>query len=231
MFSVAVIGPDGAGKTTIARRLEQASSLPIKYLYMGINLESSNVALPTSRFIEWLKRKRLKNSGAPKPASASLHHRANGKHKSANPLWAAIRLLNRLAEEWYRQYLSWKIRRAGQIVVYDRHFKFDFELERGGASAEKLRVTDKIHRWCLAKFYPQPDVVFYLDAPAEVLFARKGEATVEYLEARRQAFLRQGQVTRNFIRVDATQTADEVYNEVVAHLTTFYQHQRGNGRA
>lgn len=231
MLSVAVIGPDGAGKTTIARRLEQSNRLPIKYLYMGINIESSNVALPTSRLIEWLKRKRRKNSGAPKPASTSLHHRTNGKKKKANPVWAAIRLCNRLAEEWYRQYLSWKIQRAGQIVVYDRHFKFDFELEQGGGSVEKMRTTDKIHRWCLAKFYPQPDVVFYLDAPAEVLFARKGEATVEYLEARRQAFLRQGQVTRNFIRVDATQTADEVYDEVVAHLSKFYQQKRGNGRA
>lgn len=230
MLSVAVIGPDGAGKTTIARRLEQSSQLPIKYLYMGINIESSNVALPTSRFIEWLKQKKRKNSGAPKPMSTSLHHRTNGKKKT-NPIWAAIRLCNRLAEEWYRQYLSWKIRRAGQIVVYDRHFKFDFELEQGGGSAEKLRTTDKIHRWCLAKFYPQPDVVFYLDAPAEVLFARKGEATVEYLEARRQAFLRQGKVTRNFIRVDATQTTDKVYDEVVAHLSKFYQQKRGNGRA
>ncbi len=195
---------------------------------MGINIESSNVALPTSRFIEWLKRKRRKNSGAPQPVSTSLHHRSNGKRKSANPVWAAIRLLNRLAEEWYRQYLSWKIRRAGQIVVYDRHFKFDFE--QGSSKDEKLRFTDKVHRWCLAKFYPQPDVVIYLDAPAEVLFARKGEATVEYLEARRQAFLHQGRATKNFIRVDATKTAEEVYCEVVDHLAQFYHGKRGNGR-
>lgn len=228
MFSVAVIGPDGAGKTTVARRLEQSSSLPITYLYMGINIESSNVALPTSRFIEWLKRRRRKSSGAPQPASTSLHHRTNGKRKSAPPVWAGIRLLNRLAEEWYRQYLSWKIRRVGQIVVYDRHFKFDFE--QSCANGENLRFTDKVHRWCLAKFYPQPDVVIYLDAPAEVLFARKGEATVEYLEARRQAFLRQGASTRNFIRVDATQSADAVYQEVIAHLARFYQRTRGNGR-
>ncbi len=228
MFSVAVIGPDGAGKTTVARRLEQSSTLPIKYLYMGINIESSNVALPTSRFIEWLKRKRRKNSGAPKPVSTSLHHRSNGKRKSANPIWAAVRLLNRLAEEWYRQYLSWKIRRAGQIVVYDRHFKFDFE--QSSSNGEKLRFTDQVHRWCLAKFYPQPDVVIYLDAPAEVLFARKGEATVEYLETRRQAFLQQGRVTKNFIRVDATQTADEVYGEVIDHLAKFYHGKRGTGR-
>lgn len=228
MFSVAVIGPDGAGKTTVARRLEQSSALPITYLYMGINIESSNVALPTSRFIEWLKRKRRKRSGAPQAASTSLHHRANGKRKSANPVWATIRLLNRLAEEWYRQYLSWKVRRSGRIVVYDRHFKFDFE--QYSSNGEKLHFTDKVHRWCLAKFYPQPDVVIYLDAPAEVLFARKGEATVEYLEARRQAFLQQGQITRNFIRVDATQSAEEVYHEVIAHLAKFYNGKHGNGR-
>ena len=52
MASIALIGPDGAGKTTVTRFLEASSLLPFKYLYMGINLEASNVALPTFRFIE-----------------------------------------------------------------------------------------------------------------------------------------------------------------------------------
>ena len=233
MFSVAVIGPDGAGKTTIARRLEQSSGLPITYLYMGINIDSSNVALPTSRLIEWAKSKRRKKSVPgtvshhARPASTSLHHRQNGKSKPAGKVWALIRLLNRLAEEWYRQYLSWRYRRSGRIVIYDRHFKFDFEqVEK---SSEKVRATDKWHRWLLARAYPHPDMVIYLDAPAEVLYARKGEATVAYLDARRQAFLRQGETTPNFITVDATQPLETVYAQVASHITQFYNHKK-NGR-
>jgi len=36
MFSVAVVGPDGSGKTTICRRLRDTLGLPTRYVYMGI---------------------------------------------------------------------------------------------------------------------------------------------------------------------------------------------------
>jgi len=230
MFSVAVIGPDGAGKTSIARRLEQSSGLPITYLYMGINVESSNVALPTSRFLEWLKSKRRRQKGGPRPQSTSLHHRNSSPHRSAGKVWAAVRLMNRLAEEWYRQYLSWQQRRRGRIVIYDRHFKFDFEREETRPATAPLRLTDKLHRWLLAKTYPYPDLVIYLDAPAEILFARKGEASVEYLEARRQAFLRQGQHVPNFVTINATQPLERVYAQVFDHIHAFYRDRKNGNR-
>jgi len=223
MFSVALIGADGAGKTTIARELEKTFPRPVKYLYMGINIGSSNVALPTSRFIEFVKRLRRKKPGAGRARSASLHDRAAGKPRLLASLWAGARLVNRLAEEWYRQFLAWKYRRRGQIVVYDRHFKFDFELEAANLNGNALRWTDWLHRWCLAHLYPRPDLVIYLDAPAEVLYARKGEASLQYLESRRQAFLRQGEKERNFVTVDATRPLDQVYAEVAGHLTRFCQ--------
>ena len=56
MFTVALIGPDGAGKSTISRRLQASINRPIKYVYMGINLEASNIMLPTTRLMLALKR-------------------------------------------------------------------------------------------------------------------------------------------------------------------------------
>src|SRR5437667_23836 len=50
-FTVALIGPDGAGKTTIGRRLEKSLPLPVRYLYMGVNAEASNALLPTTRVL------------------------------------------------------------------------------------------------------------------------------------------------------------------------------------
>ena len=45
MVSIALVGADGAGKTTIARELERAADPPVKYIYMGVNTSASNVAL------------------------------------------------------------------------------------------------------------------------------------------------------------------------------------------
>jgi cytidylate kinase len=56
MFTVALIGPDGAGKTTISRRLEHELPLPVKYVYMGINTVASNHMLPTTRLACAMKR-------------------------------------------------------------------------------------------------------------------------------------------------------------------------------
>ena len=56
MFTVAVIGPDGAGKSTVTQQVLKQLDLPLKYIYMGVNLESSNLVLPTTRLILELKR-------------------------------------------------------------------------------------------------------------------------------------------------------------------------------
>jgi len=223
-FTVALIGPDGAGKSTIARRLETSFPLPVKVLYMGINTESSNVALPTTRLIERVRRVRQRRLAAVRPGTGTA---ALATGKSSGKLWAAVRLTNRLAEEWYRQFLSWGYTRRGKIVVYDRHFKFDFECDRN----RQRSLSDRLHRWCLAKFYPRPHLVIYLDAPAEVLFARKGEANLQWLEERRQAFLSQGAETPGFVRVDATQPLKAVYAEVRERILGFNEARAKTQRA
>lgn len=224
MISIAIIGADGAGKTTIANMLLESFSRPIKYLYMGINIESSNVTLPTSRVIELLKNLRDKKSGGGLPRSGSLHHKKSSvKTGFVKKIWLFIRLLNRLAEEWYRQMLSWIYRKRGYIVLYDRHFLFDFDNNGRNSDSYDLPLAEKIHRWCLHHFYPQPDLVIFLDAPAEVLFARKGEATIEFLNSRRNSFLEQGKKTRNFLQVDATQPLEKVYSTVSVEIEQFYK--------
>lgn len=211
-FSVALIGGDGAGKSTIIRKLEKSFSLPVKSIYMGVSREASNVSLPTSRLVRYLKRAR--NGRA---RSGGTERKGSGK------AWAALRLVNLLAEEWYRQVHSWYYQRKNQIVAYDRHFQFDFEYDNAETNTSSLRFSDWLHRWCLAKLYPRPDLVIFLDAPAEVLLARKGEANVQWLESRRQAYLRQGKKTPNFVRIDATQQLESVYDQVAQCILQFHQ--------
>jgi thymidylate kinase len=221
MFTVALIGADGAGKTTIGQLLAAHFPVPVKYLYMGANIESSNAALPTSRLILFIKlwryKRIAKRSGIIDPGFVSTHHKAHRSVKYGR-IGATLRLLNRLAEGWFRQLISWVYQLRGFIVIYDRHFLFD----AASANPEGQRFIDRVYYWLLTHLYPQPDLVIFLDASPEILYARKGEATLESLQKRREAYIAQGKKTANFIRVDAAQPIDQVIAEVSGQIMTFH---------
>jgi len=196
---------------------------------MGINIEASNHALPTSRLVAFFKRRKNKDSGVYRCVDDSVPERENAKRGLSGWLWAIGRLINRLLEEWYRQLLSWAYQIRGYAVVYDRHFLYDFTLD--GIDGEKQPADKRLHRWLLEKRYPQPHLTIYLDAPAEVLFARKGEKTLEELERRRQAFLQLRCRAKNFILIDATRPFDVVHAEVSRLIEQGYRNSRASAVA
>ncbi|HSD81046.1 MAG TPA: hypothetical protein VLB47_10305, partial [Solirubrobacteraceae bacterium] len=70
-------------------------------------------------------------------------------------------------------------------------------------------------------FYPRPDLVIFLDAPPEVLHARKGEGTPASLARRRREYLQLAETTEHFAVVDATQPLDDVVGQVTQLLRDF----------
>ena len=181
-FTVALIGCDGAGKTTVARALERTPDLPVRYLYMGVSAESSNRRLPTTRIAHAVKRRR---DDAP-PAASRGHPRACTR-RTCRAGRAGLRLANRLAEEWYRQLIAQRYVARGWVVVFDRHFLADYHAS--DVAGVDRPLSRRIHGWMLAHAYPRPDLVILLDAPPEVLHARKGEGTLASLARRRADYL------------------------------------------
>ncbi len=74
----------------------------------------------------------------------------------------------------------------------------------------------------LRHVFPKPGLMIYLDAPAEVLLARKGEGTAEVLEERRRAYLEMGQMVPHFAVIDATQPEDKVLADAQALILDFH---------
>jgi thymidylate kinase len=214
MTTVALIGADGAGKTTVASRLPDLLPVPVRYLYMGVSTDSSNIMLPTTRLTRRVKRA----LGAPPDSAGPPAHGPRRPRPSSflrrrvADLRAAARLVNRFAEEWYRQWLAWRWERTGSVVLFDRHFFADYHAY--DLQGEDRSWSQRLHGFVLGRLYPRPDLVVYLDAPAEVLLARKGEGTAEALERRRDEYRSIRGHVRHFVEVDATRPIDEVTEQV-----------------
>ncbi len=194
---VALLAPDGAGKSTLAQALKCDFGLNAQLIYMGTNLAASTVGLPTTK---WLHRT-LKKSRAPKPLRLLLK---------------PVNYCNRTLELWYRiAFARWQVSR-GKFVVFDRYVYDSWIAKPATTWAKRLR------RKFLEAGWPTPDLVILLDAPGELLFRRKGEHSPEWLEQQRQAYLALQKQLPQMRVLDATQNAEEARREAIALIWKKY---------
>jgi thymidylate kinase len=218
LTTVALIGPDGAGKSSIIRRVTAQLPVPVRSIYMGVNLESSKLMLPTTRLALEAKRRR---GGRPDMVGASLgggKPSKPGRRRLLREARSGLRLANWIAEEWFRQAVAWAHQQRGRVVLFDRHFFCDYYANDVAGRRPGRPWTSRVHGAMLERWYPRPDLVILLDAPAEVLFARKGEGTIESLERMRQDLLELVPHVDRFVTVDATKGLDAVTADVIAAI-------------
>jgi thymidylate kinase len=109
----------------------------------------------------------------------------------------------------------------GRVVLMDR-LAFDALLPSAQAKGRLGAVTDAF----ALRFQPRPDLVLVLDAPGELMFARKGEHSPQILEEWRNAYLELAEDISSSYVLDAGQSASLVRVKatgllwnVVAHTT------------
>jgi len=196
--SVALLAPDGAGKSTLAQSLTKDNFLRAKLVYMGSNIAASTVGLPTTK---WLH-ERLKER--------------NGVKKKKKTLgFIALKIfsfINRLVEQWYRAGAALGYLLRGRLVVFDRYL-YDSWLNKPAKTPWK-----RLRRKMFESICPTPDLVVLLDAPGKMLWERKHEHTPEWLEQQRRGYLALKDRVPQMRVVDATQQAEVVKREVTAMI-------------
>ncbi len=199
-ISVALLAPDGAGKSTLAAALQRDYGLRAQLLYMGTNVQASTVGLPTTR---WLHRRQK----AARPAGRRLLLKPAG-------------FVNRMLEQWYRfgyaHFQKWR----GRIVVFDR-FVYDAWVARPATT-----LRQRIRRALLNLGWPTPDLIILLDAPGELLYRRKGEHSPAWLEQQRQGYLSLQHSLPQMVVVEASRPARAVQREVTALIWECYRRRQ-----
>lgn len=217
-FVVALVGPDGAGKSSLAERLVAGLGRPAARIYAGDNPESAGGMLPTTRMLWWYRDRRGDGPvhGPPpvtRPAPRPALRRALGAPRSV------LMLSIQCSEEWARLRRARRLAARGTVVVLDRSYVHDYYWH--DVSAQSRTVIQRAHGWWLQRVLPLPDLTVVLDAPAELLYARKPEGSAFAVDRRRSEYLSMPQLTRGWVTIDAGRMLAEVERDTVDAVLAF----------
>ncbi len=180
-FVLAVMGPDGSGKSTFLNQFEKDIQ-------------------PAFRRMQ-----RFHLFPVPEAENAIVVSNPHEK-KLRGPFLSLCKLcyyLARYRSGHIRYVLPKKIRST--LTIYDRYFD-DIVIDpiryRNGISPRIVRM--------FCHFIPRPDQWFFLDCPTDVIQARKAEVTAEETERQRQAYLKLANARKNSIVLDTNRSVDEI---------------------
>lgn len=210
--TVALIGGDGSGKSSVARALVQDPNLSFTAMYMGPSLTSASHLLPTSRL--YLRLKRLASRGRPEPRPHPDTLESRDRPSTLPRLIARSGL--QLSEVVHREVRVRRMLRRDRDVVFDRHILFEiWPVDEPANRVERVRnrYAKLLRRVCRA-----PDLTILLIADPETLLARKGETDVSYLARRNDEWMAMAQDDPSVVVVDAGQSLEAVCAQVVGML-------------
>jgi thymidylate kinase len=198
-LKIVILGPDGAGKSSVIRGLigelnQRGRVVKMRHLKPRIVMRRLGESVTIV----------VDPHGKP-PRSALI---------------SLAKIFVWLMEEWYAYLFQ---ERKAELLLCDRYYHYllvDPIRYRYGGPMSIARL--------IGTLMPQPRLWVLLDAPAEVLQARKQEVPPEETARQRQAYLSQVKKQRNYVIVDASQPLDKVITDVEHAITAAVIEFEGN---
>ena len=185
---VVIVGPDGVGKTTLARTILDRSKNGGFYFHF--------IPSPPTRLLDR------------PPDHEELVEKGRG---SGSKFLGLLRIVRNVIRAWLGYILAIRPAvREGSVVVGDRWLY--------GYAAQPATLKFYGPPWLARlalKAIPKPDLIILLEAPAQTVHDRKPELTVAEIEEEAQTWR---SLEQSMIRLDATQKPDHLASVVSAHL-------------
>lgn len=204
-LDVALLGPDGTGKTSLCATI---SELPSRKVPFG-NTKYRKLyhrVLPPMGVIKsrMLHRPRLQRDASNPHGTPPLH-----------PLvWFGSNLYYTV-DQWLSE-LTWNRQKLAHmnLVLRDRHpMEVVIDPKRYRYAGPKVLAK------CIASLSPKPDLYIILDAPTEVIQARKQDVSFEETSRQMEEYRALARRLPNAYIVDATQPFDQVMRDVISIIS------------
>ncbi len=202
-ISIAFLSPDGGGKSTaieLVRKLAWGTFHGSDAIYFRPRL--------------------LSNAGSYKITNKTIEDSTNTDPHSKQvngPLKSLARFffynLDFILGTWLK-ILPTKIKK--RMVVFDRYY-YDYYADMKRYQYCLSPKFAKAFEWSI----PKPNITFVLDAPADVLYERKQELTLEELGRQREIYRDFAQNHKAAVLIDATQSPEQVAQQIVHEIILY----------